>query len=51
MRSKNTVTIALRLTPEHLVKISSTGIKNKSEAIRRCIDKTIIEATKTSQNN
>ena len=42
MRSKNSITIAVRLTPEHLQKLNSTGIRNKSEVIRRCIDKTSI---------
>ena len=50
MRKKNSITIAVRLTPEHLEKINSTGINNKSEVIRRCIDKTLTERTKTSQN-
>jgi metal-responsive CopG/Arc/MetJ family transcriptional regulator len=51
MRSKNTITLVVRLTPEHLQKINSTGLKNRSEVIRRCIDKTITERTKTSQNS
>lgn len=51
MRSKNTITLAIRVTPEHLQKLNSTGISNKSEVIRRCIDKTLTERTKTSQNS
>jgi len=38
MKSKNTITLAIRVTPEHLQKLNSTGIRNKSEIIRRCID-------------
>ena len=38
MRSKNTITLAIRVTPEHLQKLNSAGIRNKSEVIRRCID-------------
>ena len=50
MRQKNSIIIAVRLTPEHLEKLNSTNLKNKSEVIRRCIDKTLTERTKTSQN-
>lgn len=50
MRSKNTITLAIRVTPEHLQKLNSTGIRNKSEIIRRCIDKTLSDRSKTSQN-
>lgn len=38
MRSKKTITLAIRVTPEHLQKLNSTGISSKSEVIRRCID-------------
>ena len=50
MRQKNSITIAVRLTPEHLEKLNSTSIRNKSEIIRRCIDKTLSDRSKTSQN-
>jgi len=49
MRSKNTITLVVRLTPEHLQKLNSTGLKNRSEAIRRCIDKTLTERKKTTE--
>jgi hypothetical protein len=42
--------VAVRLTPEQLEKIECTGLDNKSEVIRRCIDQTLTERTKTSQN-
>ena len=51
MRKKNSITIAVRLTPEHLQKLNSTSITNKSEIIRRCIDKTLSDRSKTSQNS
>lgn len=38
MRQKNTVEIKIRVTPEHLEKIESYGLKNRSEIIRRMID-------------
>ena len=50
MRLKNSIEIKIRVTPEHLQKINSMGIRNKSEVIRRCIDKTLTERPKTSQN-
>jgi len=51
MRSlKNSVEIKIRVTPEHLEKIKCMGLDNKSEAIRRCIDQTLTERTKTSLN-
>ena len=50
MRKKNSIEIKIRVTPEHLQKLNSTGIRNKSEVIRRCIDKTLTERPKTSQN-
>jgi hypothetical protein len=50
MRLKNSIEIKIRVTPEHLQKLNSTGIRNKSEVIRRCIDKTLTERPKTSQN-
>lgn len=50
MRSKKTVRIVLRVTEDHIQKLNSLGIKNKSEVIRRCIDKTLSEPTTISQN-
>ena len=50
MRQKNSIEIKIRVTPDHLEKLNSTGIRNKSEIIRRCIDKTLTERTKISQN-
>ena len=38
MRQKNTNMIVIRLTKNQFEKINSTGLKNRSEAIRRCID-------------
>ena len=50
MRSKNTITLVVRLTPEHLQKINSTGLKNRSEIIRRCIDDSLPQLTKMPKN-
>lgn len=50
MRQKNSITIVVRLTPEHLEKLNSTSIRNKSEIIRRCIDKTLSDRSKISQS-
>lgn len=50
MRQKNSIEIKIRVTPDHLQKLNSTGITNKSEIIRRCIDKTLSDRSKTSQS-
>jgi hypothetical protein len=50
MRQKNTVEIKIRVTPEHLQKINSTGLKNRSEIIRRCIDDSLPQLTKMPKN-
>lgn len=45
---KNNKDIRVRITQDQLHKLNSTGIKNISELIRRCIDKTPLEAIKTA---
>lgn len=45
---KNNKYITVRITQDQLQKLNSTGIKNISEVIRRCIDKTPLEAIKTT---
>lgn len=46
MKTKNNIHIKVVVSQEHLNKLNSTGIKNISEVVRRCIDKTPLEDIK-----
>jgi hypothetical protein len=48
MRTKNDVHLKIVVSKDHLQKLQSIGIKNMSEAIRRCIDKAPLESIKTA---
>lgn len=48
MKPKNNIHIRIVVNQDHLDKLQSAGIKNISEVIRRCIDKTPLEAIKTA---